>query len=170
MHERRWRKEAVTESARRGRRAIVVGTLVGSFLLAMTGPAAAGEGAWNSAGLMSEARDGHTATLLANGKVLVAGGNDATAELYDPATNGWSPAASMGQERSEPAAILLPNGKVLVAGGDFGPNPPAYLASAELYDPATNTWTPTGSMAVARRHPTATLLMDGRILVVGGSN
>ncbi len=158
------------DAAVRALRVGVVVTLVGSFLLVTGVPASAGVGEWNSAGTMAAPRSSHTATLLPNGKVLVAGGNGTSAELYDPATNSWSQAASMSQEHDDAAAALLPNGKVLIAGGWFLPYPVTYLASAELYDPTTNTWSPTGSMALARRGETATLLGNGKVLVVGGSN
>src|SRR5438309_4456758 len=94
---------------------------------------------------------GHTATLLPNGKVLVAGGGDIdgihpSAELYDPASGTWSATGSLATPRSGHTATLLPNGKVLVAGGGDG----SILASAELYDPASGTWSATGSLATAR--------------------
>src|SRR5882724_5206691 len=106
---------------------------------------------WVTTGSMSEARYGYTATLLASGKVLVAGGTGSdgrylgSAELYDPATGSWSSTGSFFTKRGGHTATLLPSGKVLVAGGnaDFT----GALSSAELYDPATGTWTPTGSLA-----------------------
>ena len=112
----------------------------------------------------------HTATLLPNGQVLVAGGfNDdgvlASAELYDPATGLWTATGSMATPRVDHTATLLPNGKVLVAGGE-GRRP---FASAELYDPATGLWTATGSMAPSATDHTATLLPNGQVLVAGGS-
>src|SRR5262249_4102017 len=87
-------------------------------------PDSAGVG-WTSAASMASSRMGHTATLLGNGKVLVAGGTNGTspvasAELYDPATNTWSAAAPMSAARQYHTATLLPNGKVLVAGGTNG--------------------------------------------------
>jgi len=116
---------------------------------------------------LNTGRGNHSATLLPNGKVLVAGGViTATAELYDPSTNSWSYAASMSTNRYDHTATLLPNGKVLVAGGYNGTT---YFSSAELYDPATNTWSSAGSMSVARLHHTATLLRNGKVLVVGGT-
>ncbi len=130
---------------------------------------------------MLAARVDHTATLLASGKVLIAagvvnvssGGFFTSAELFDPATNTWSTAGSMAVGRGFHTATRLANGRVLVAGG-MGANPPSpaphRLASAELYDPATNTWSTVGSLAEARAHHTATLLADGKVLVAGGSS
>ncbi|WP_395845218.1 Kelch repeat-containing protein [Cystobacter fuscus] len=74
--------------------------------------------------------------------------------------------ASMGSVRTEHAATLLADGRVLVVGGT---GPSGELVTAEVYDPATHTWSATGSLAVLRRHHTATLLNDGRVLVVGGT-
>ena len=108
-------------------------------------------GTWTATGSLATARDDHTATLLPNGKVLVAGGFDccgslASAELYDPASGTWTATGSLATARVSHTATLLPNGKVLVAGGSSGTD----LASAELYDPASGTWTATGSLATAR--------------------
>src|SRR5205823_5557999 len=78
---------------------------------------------WTSAGSMASPREHHTATLLNNGMVLVAGGDSLngaasnTAELYDPALNAWSPVGNMASQRNWHTATLLPNGKVLVTGG-----------------------------------------------------
>jgi hypothetical protein len=111
----------------------------------------------------------HTATLLPNGKVLVAGGDSgsgelSSAELYDPATGTWSATGSLNTARSQHTATLLPNGKVLVAGGE---GPGGVLRSAELYDPISGTWSNTGN-GTARRVHTATLLPNGKVLVAGG--
>src|SRR5207248_1684993 len=99
-------------------------------------------------GSLVNAREFHTATLLPNGKVLVAGGEDSTvlasAELYDPANGTWTATGSLAKARGYHTATLLPNGKVLVAGG-LGA-----FASAELYDPASGTWTATGSLIKRR--------------------
>jgi N-acetylneuraminic acid mutarotase len=113
----------------------------------------------------------HTATLLSNGKVLVAGGFSGgpatnSAELYDPASGIWEVTGSMNIARSEHTATLLVNGKVLVAGGING----TATASAELYDPATGKWTSTESIKTARFNHTATLLPSGKVLVAGGYN
>ena len=132
--------------------------------------------AWTAASAMVIARSSPTATLLANGKVLVSGGQTslvrptslASAELYDPATNRWSAAGSLATARSVHTATLLPSGKVLVAGGLNTAASANSIAIAELYDPATNTWTPAGAMATARYAHTATLLPTGKVLVIAG--
>jgi N-acetylneuraminic acid mutarotase len=127
---------------------------------------------------MIEARSSHTATLLPNGMVLVAGGGGsgldgllASARLYDPADGSWSATGTMNEVRILHTATLLPDGRVLVTGGAdrIGETSVNTLASAELYDPETGSWTTTGSMVDARARHTATLLADGRVLVTGGS-
>ena len=127
--------------------------------------------------MMNHARGSHTATLLSNGKVLIAGGFAGTsylntAELYDPGLGKFTATAgTMTSSRAYHVAVALPNGKVLLAGGLtagglFG----TPLSSAELYDPATDSFTAvTGNMAVARTSPTATLLPSGKVLLAGGS-
>ena len=122
------------------------------------------------AGNMRTARSGHTATLLMNGKVLVAGGGDATAELFDPASTTFAPTGSMSTARYGATATLLANGKVLIAGG-FGPGASELprLQTAELYDPLTGTFVPTGSMAFPRVLHAAALLQDGKVLITGGT-
>ncbi|MBK9442746.1 MAG: hypothetical protein IPN53_16180 [Comamonadaceae bacterium] len=110
----------------------------------------------------------HSATLLPNGKVLIAGGVGnsgylVSAVLYDPATNTWSATGSLATARNFHTATLLPNGKVLVAGGYND----SFLASAELYDPATETWSAPGGLATARIYHSATLLPNGQVLIVG---
>jgi WD40 repeat protein len=134
-------------------------------------------GTWSYTGSMNVKRIRHTATLLPNGKVLVAGGDDgsgtasgfhASAELYDPAMGTWSYTGSMNEIRVSHTATLLPNGKVLVAGGKYL----FPISSAELYDPVAGTWSYTGSMNIKRESHTATLLADKRVLVatgIGGS-
>ena len=132
---------------------------------------------WSGAGSMLQNRSQSTATLLPSGNVLVAGGyNDIapyvlrSAELYHPATNTWSAARSMRDERGLHSATLLANGKVLVAGGQgitYG-SFATYWASAELYDPATNAWSDAGTMSAPHPFPNATLLANGKVLVIGG--
>ena len=105
-------------------------------------------GQWTATASMEVPRADHTATLLSNGKVLVAGGGGAgpatqadSAELFDPATGTWTRTGDLVGGRELHTATLLPDGRVLVAGGSFSD----YLASTELYDPATGHWTSTGS-------------------------
>ena len=121
------------------------------------------------AGRLSVARAAHTATLLPNGTVLLTGGMEgagATAESYDPARGSFAPAGRMLSERAGGhAAVLLPNGSVLLTGGWTGP---AVTASAERYDPATNTFVATGTMNSPRSAHTATLLHTGKVLIAGG--
>jgi hypothetical protein len=152
-------------------------------------------GTFTPTGSLTATRAGKTMTRLGDGRVLVTGGYNCTdaeqagvwasAEVYDPATGTFSPTGSMGTPRSSHTATLLADGRVLVTGGNPGENPlgsqsivlASYrtaatsaniLRSAELYDPVTGTFSPTGSMRYFRDRHTATLLQDGRVLVVGG--
>ena len=120
-------------------------------------------------------------TLLANGMVLFSGGFNgstaiATAELYNPSTRTFSSTGSLNVARAGPSSTLLPNGKVLVAGGVYYTGTPPYnlvphfLASAELYDPSTGTFTLTGSLHTARSSNTATVLGNGNVLIAAGQN
>jgi len=124
---------------------------------------------------------GHTATLLENGTVLLTGGfindvwddyfdsvSDNGAGLYDSATGVWSGTGNMTANRGGHTATLLADGKVLIAGGADTDPTGTGLASAELYDPGTGTFTQTGSMTVGRYLHTATLLQNGKVLIVGG--
>src|SRR6266481_8211280 len=151
-------------------------TLLCASLTTFASTALAPEGTFVPTGSLNTARIDHTVTLLNNGMVLVAGGdnffigaipstNFASAELYDPATGTFTLTGSMATARDLQTATLLNNGKVLVVGGIDNSSA---LPSAELYDPATGTFTATGSMATARNLHTATLLNNGKVLVVGG--
>jgi hypothetical protein len=126
--------------------------------------------------VMNTAREAATATLLRNGKVLIAGGSDGSislscTELYDPTTNTFANSTPlMNVARDNATATLLRDGKVLIAGGG---GVSASLSSAELYDPATNTFAPSAStpvMNTARYFATATLLSKGKVLIAGGIN
>jgi Kelch motif/Galactose oxidase, central domain len=135
----------------------------------------AATGLWTNTGSMNTPRVAQTATLLTNGQVLVAGGDDvangfaavtASAELYNPVTRIWTNTGSMNYARWFATATLLTNGMVLVTGGS-----PAYAiatADTELYNPVTGIWTNTGSLITPRSLHTATLLKSGQVLVAGG--
>ncbi len=127
-------------------------------------------GKWTLTGSLNFARYFHTSTLLADGQVLVTGGQSAlaSAELYDPATGKWTVTGYLNHMRQNHTATLLMDGRILVAGGTDDTADQNTLASAEIYDPATGKWSTTGSMTYERQEHTATLLADGRVLVVGG--
>ena len=130
-------------------------------------------GTFKATGSLHQARGNHTATLLSDGHVLIAGGsnelgNPTRAELYDPASGKFSLTGAPGAVRQGATAVLLHDGRVLIAGGFRGGTPPGPMASAELYDPKTGKFSPTGSMSVVRMYATGGLLPDGRVLVVGG--
>ena len=139
----------------------------------------AGPGSFGPTGSMGVARYAAAAATLKDGRVLVAGGfyDDglgdhylASAEVFDPATNSFSPAGVMGVARHGAAAAALPDGRVLVAGGDYNDGTDHLLASAEVFNPATNAFTPVGDMAVARVRAAAAPLPGGRVLIAGGND
>src|SRR4029079_378665 len=125
----------------------------------------ADSGTWSETGRMLSARDGQTATLLNDGKVLVAGGSGqaglnalSSAELYDPVSGTWTATRNMVDPGRGHTATLLSDGRVLVVGGDGDPR------AAELYDPVSATWTATTRYPNYLGGHTATLLSDGRLL------
>nr|WP_254360439.1 kelch repeat-containing protein [Corallococcus exiguus] len=126
-------------------------------------------GTWSATEALAQAREGHTATLLLTGKVLVTGGwsggeeRSRSSELYDPASGTWSATGNLVTGRRNHTATLLPSGKVLVTGGS--PD-----TTSELYDPASGTWSAVGNLATVRERHSATLLPSGRVLVTGGTN
>ena len=152
-----------------------IGSVSASATLAVT------TNTWTAAPQMPTERvAGHTATLLPGGKLLVVGGvksagaGTAAADVFDPASATWAPVAPMNVMRSSHAATLLGDGRVLVTGGSTVSSATAkgYVnnTSAEIYDPVANTWTSIPPMSVARAHHTATLMDDGKVLVLGGEN
>lgn len=162
IHRRIW-------TVRTGLVAIVCLMLVGNGLL--PGQIAFGAGGWTSAGQLVTPRARAVAVRLADGRVLLMGGQtpqgtvtDAT-EFYTPATNTWSPGPAMNVARTDFTATVLRDGRVLVVGGTNGQ---VYYASAEIFDPSTSTWSAAAPIPVPRSDHTATLLSDGTVLVVGG--
>lgn len=135
-------------------------------------------GIWTPAAPMDIARDGAMAAPLPGGKVLVAGGVDGSglefdsAEIYDPADGGtWTATGDMTTRRAGSGVAVLPGGRVLVVGGHGGDGGAVEgtLSSAEIYDPATRTWTPTSPMSRHREDAPAAVLPGGKVLVAGGS-
>jgi N-acetylneuraminic acid mutarotase len=137
-------------------------------------------GKWSNTGSLNTPRAG-VMVLLSNGKVLVAGGitdalvngaYTASAEIYDPSSGKWTVTGNMTTPRNGHTLIVLQSGKVLAVGGVafnfYGM--PYGLSSAELYDPATGTWTSTGGLNAGRAGHTATLLSNGNVLVAGGGD
>jgi hypothetical protein len=131
--------------------------------------------AWRTTGSMLQAQHASTVTLLLDGRVLVAGGrvgSDAIAfaELYDPTTEAWTATRPMPAARAYATAALLRDGRVLVFGGTDASESATEpeIASAVLYDPGTETWAATGSLAEARQGAATAVLPDGRVLAAGG--
>ncbi len=171
------------QSKHRRHRPVLILALAGLIggVTFMPGPAGvasvqAVDPSWSFTGNLNFARVNHTATLLSNGKVLVAGGSNYnagggviySAELYNSSTGIWTSTGNLNTSRYAHATTLLLNGKVLVMGGYDG-RPATILNSAELYDPATGTWSYTGNLNTARAgFHTATRLQNGKVLVVGG--
>jgi N-acetylneuraminic acid mutarotase len=129
-------------------------------------------GTWRQAPDLATIRGTTTATVLKDGKVLVAGGGVGaiplnSAELFDPAVGQWKPTGALNQARRGHTAVLLADGRVLVAGGRDADGEP--MASAEIYDPASGTWSMTAPMNLGRIGHSMTLLSDGRVLVAGGT-
>ncbi len=131
-------------------------------------------GKFSLTGSMLGIRYAFTSLLLHDGRVLIVGGNDGNGpvyslEVYDPNTGAFSAAGSLGQQ-GFPTAVALADGRVLIVGGfDVSAGKVAgYLASCQLFDPATDSVTPTGSMSSPRLVASATLLTNGRVLVAGG--
>jgi N-acetylneuraminic acid mutarotase len=127
-------------------------------------------GKYKALGKMRFARSLHTATMLADGRVLVTGGENAkgvlnTAEIMDPRTGRWRKIAPMQERRRSHTATLLLDGRVLVVGGE---NQRGSLHSVEIFDPDKKSWQEAIPMRKPRACHTATLLPDGAVLIAGG--
>lgn len=148
--------------------------LSGAYLTASAELYDMATGKFSATGSLVTARKSHTATLLPNGNILVAGGVKeeiplASAEIFDPAKGVFTATGSMGVARQGHTATLLPNGKVLIAGGSgAGADGVDASDSAEIYDPATGQFSAAGNMVTGRKAHTATLLLNGTVLIVGG--
>ena len=123
-----------------------------------------GDPTWASLKSMYYSRDGHTATVMADGRIFVVGGTigASTAEIYDPTNNSWTLTSSPTHARNNHAAVLLQDGRILVAGGGN--------VIAEIFNPATVSWTPTNPMSNSTGKSAAVRLQDGRVLVVSGAD
>lgn len=126
---------------------------------------------------MREPRAGHVAVPLRDGRVLIVGGVGpdwafrASAEVFDPRTGRFTPTGAMRVARESHVGVPLADGRVLIVGGHRGRRAAIELfTSAEVYDPATGAFTPTGDMRVRRHKHDAVRLPDGRVLVLGGSD
>lgn len=131
---------------------------------------------WDDVGRMRIPRFEHSASLLADGRVLIAGGIGvrrgeagpvSSAEVFDPVTRRFSRVRDMATVRTDHAAVTLEDGRVLVVGGDDGR---MALAAAEIFDPARRTWSKAAPLERSRRGHSATRLADGTVLVTGGES
>src|SRR5215471_10152675 len=149
---------------------VLLALVVPVLLVSASAARADSLGTFTNTGAMATAREGHSATLLPSGKLLVAGGcvsggYTSSAEAYDAASGLVGAAGTLTVARDGHAATLLPSGKILIVGGyNYFPSMP----TAEVYDPATGLSSVTGSMATARAAHSATLLPSGKVLVTGG--
>jgi N-acetylneuraminic acid mutarotase len=136
---------------------------------------------WSPTGALHVARWGHSAVLLADGSVLVAGGTAVrsgqsvtalrSAERWNPESGTWTEVAPMTDARTGHPAVVLGNGRVLVAGGGVpvGRDDEAALAYCELYDATADAWTPTGNLLAPRTRHQAVAVSGTTVLVTGGS-
>ena len=139
-------------------------------------PDASAGPAWSATGSLAEGREAHSATLLADGTVLIAAGQGnfpllrASAEIYDPAAATFSLTGSLGLARWWHTTTLLPDGRVLVTGGNTDFTTGAPTDSVERFDPLTGSFTTVGTLDAVRVNHSANLLSDDTILIVGGGS
>jgi hypothetical protein len=137
-------------------------------------------GSWSSVGSgMTEARSGATAAVLQDGRVLIAGGQNGTAisstiEIFDPVHGTFTSAGIMSSPRTQHAMALLQSGQVLIVGGNSGntgtPPAPTPVASTDIFDPVAGTVSAGPSLATPRYNHSATTLLNGQVVVIGGNN
>jgi hypothetical protein len=158
-------------------RVLIVGGFTAAGVTATSELYDPSSGAWAPTGSMSAPRNGHRAVPLRDGRVLVAGGSGGdrvalrSGELYDPATGTWTPTANgMTDGRDSGTLTLLADGRVLASGGYSSAPTLEFYDTADLYDPATNSWTSTGAMTDTRAQAAVATLADGRAFVAGGVN
>ena len=159
-----------------GELALVAGGWVSGHVDSTTELFDAGTGRSSRGPTMQAARSAAALVRLSDGRALIIGGWNgkiplASAEIYDPTTKQLTSVGAMGQARSGATATLLPDGRVLVAGGGTGDGENRVaLASAEIFDPTTSEFTPTGSLSLRRYKHGAVALPDGSVLIIGGSD
>lgn len=163
-------------------RVLVAGGMTDTPMEQMLGSSATYDpqvGSWTPAGDLNLARQGGDLTALLDGDAVIVGGaipgetyhhGVNGVERFDASTGTWSEAAKMSTARKGMATVRLSDGRIMVIGGADGPpDGSRFLATAEIYDPIQNTWTPThGKLNIARDHHLAVVLHDGRVLIVGG--
>ena len=171
----RW---AHTATLLRDGRVMVVGGATINNLLASSQLWEQADGSFRSGAALGTARSSHTATLLPDGRILVVGGDGSTgpvasAELWTAGEQSFAPTGSLAGSRTYHTATLLKDGRVLVVGGwgHVGQGSAATstdVGTAEVFDPTTGSFSPAGSLLQSRYGHSATLLDDGRVLIVGG--
>ena len=143
-----------------------------SLQIAPSQPDDVSPGVFILTGSMKDFHANHTTTVLQNSEVLVTGGtfeSGRSCELYNPTTGVWRSTGGLRKTRQDHTATLLPDGRVLVAGGKrLSDSEWMYRLNSELYDPVAGSWSYTGNLNTARSNHTATLLLNGKVLVAGG--
>src|SRR4030095_5309548 len=147
----------------------LLAVVLGALVLNSVAIQPVSSGSFSLVGSMSQFRRAQTATLLSNGKVLVAGGvpfaQAATSQIYDPVAQTWTNSGRLSTGRDFHTATLLQDGRVVVTGGQSANQ---LLASTEVYEPSSGRWLSAGPLNEARELHTATLLTNRLILVAGG--